>query len=311
MGMFTIKPTNSVPLTGPTQRGIFAYGGAFVSISNLISDTGVIADDVTGVGTARNSLAAASYGIDKAIFGYGFNNTGNGESMTNKVSNTGVVATDTTGVGTARRFLAAASFGGDKAIFGYGLTDNNNTFTALSNKVSNSGVVASDTSGVGTVRGYLAAAGFGGSDGVTDKAIFGYGFTSGGNTNLSNLVSTNGTVASDVSGVGTARHSLAAASFGGDKAIFGFGSANSSPRVSMTNLVNNEGVVASDVSGVGTDGRQGACCAFGGDKAIFGGRVNLSGGNMSNLVNNNGVVASDITLVGTFRVDYAGAGFGT
>jgi hypothetical protein len=44
------------------------------------------------VGTARNYLAAAGYGTDKGIFGYG--NTGSAVSLTNLVSNSGVVATD-------------------------------------------------------------------------------------------------------------------------------------------------------------------------------------------------------------------------
>ena len=78
-------------------------------MTNLVSNTGVVASDTTGVGTARNSLAAATYGADKALFGYGAA-TGPNQSLTNLVSNTGVVATDTTGVGTARSELAASSF---------------------------------------------------------------------------------------------------------------------------------------------------------------------------------------------------------
>ena len=78
-------------------------------MTNLVSNTGVVATDTTGVGTARDTLAAAGYGVDTAIFGYG---TGaSNYSLTNLVSNTGVVATDTTGVGTARSQLAAASYG--------------------------------------------------------------------------------------------------------------------------------------------------------------------------------------------------------
>jgi hypothetical protein len=60
------------------------------------------------VGTARQTLAAAGYGGDKAIFGYGW--IGSYVSMTNLVSNTGVVSTDVTGVGTARYGLAAAGY---------------------------------------------------------------------------------------------------------------------------------------------------------------------------------------------------------
>jgi hypothetical protein len=67
-----------------------------------------VATDTTGVGTARQALAACGYGTDKGIFGYGY--TGSNVSITNKVSNTGVVAANTTGVGTARQALAACSF---------------------------------------------------------------------------------------------------------------------------------------------------------------------------------------------------------
>jgi hypothetical protein len=59
-------------------------------MTNLVSNTGVVATDTTGVGTARADTGAAGYGGDKAIFGYG--NTGVNVSMTNLVSNTGVVA---------------------------------------------------------------------------------------------------------------------------------------------------------------------------------------------------------------------------
>jgi hypothetical protein len=93
-----------------TQKAIFGYGYTTVNVSmtNLVSNTGVVATDTTGVGTARAELAATGYGADKAIFGYG--TAGGNVSMSNLVSNTGVVATDTTGVGTARRDLAAAGY---------------------------------------------------------------------------------------------------------------------------------------------------------------------------------------------------------
>ena len=51
---------------GPAgNKAIFGYGttGAVnVSMTNLVSNTGVVASDTTGVGTARGGLAAASYG---------------------------------------------------------------------------------------------------------------------------------------------------------------------------------------------------------------------------------------------------------
>ena len=91
------------------KKAIFGYGSGPVSMTNLVSNTGVVGSDVTGVGTARRLLAAAGYGTDKAIFGYGRDTAS--VSMTNLVSNTGVVGSDVAGVGTARLQLAAASFG--------------------------------------------------------------------------------------------------------------------------------------------------------------------------------------------------------
>ena len=102
--------TSSVVVPSSTQKAIFGYGYTSVNVSmtNLVSNTGVVATDTTGVGTARQHLAAARYGGDKSIFGYGY--TSVVVSMTNLVSNTGVVATDTSGVGTARYGLAAAGY---------------------------------------------------------------------------------------------------------------------------------------------------------------------------------------------------------
>ena len=158
---------------------------------------------------------------------------------------------------------ASVSSGTQKAIFGFGYT---NTSTNITNLMSSLGVVASDTTGVGTARTQLAASGFGG-----DKAIFGFGREGGTNGDLSNktnLVSNAGVVASDTTGVGTARYGLEAARYGEDKAIFAFGKASSND-TSISNLVSNTGVVASDTTGVGTARRNLAAAGFGGDKAIF------------------------------------------
>ena len=45
------------------NKVIFGYGGtaADLSITNLVSNTGVVASDTAGVGTARYYLAAASF----------------------------------------------------------------------------------------------------------------------------------------------------------------------------------------------------------------------------------------------------------
>ncbi len=107
---FKINAITYIAGTTTTTKAIFGYGntGAVVSMTNLVSNTGVVATDTTGVGTARFNPAAAGYGTDKAIFGYGINSAV--VSMTNLVSNTGVVANDVTGVGTARYILAAAGY---------------------------------------------------------------------------------------------------------------------------------------------------------------------------------------------------------
>ena len=307
-------PTSFYVAPISTQRAIFGYGQVstnYYSLTNLVSNTGVVATDTAGVGTARFALAAAGYGGDKAIFGYGATSVYavDGASMTNKVSNTGVVASDTTGVGTIRRQLAAAGYGTDKAIFGYGYgyidQYTGSLYYSMTNKVSNTGVVASDTTGVGTGRTSLAAAGYG-----TDKAIFGYGNTgsTGGLVSITNLVSNTGVVATDTAGVGTAREGSAAAGYGGDKAIFGYGYA--SARVSITSLVSNTGVVASDTAGVGTDRSALAAAGYGTDKAIFGYGFSGSSTAITNLVSNTGVVANDTTGVGTARHYPAAAAYG-
>ena len=235
------------------DKGIFGYGDAgpphndVVSMTNLVSNAGVVATDTTGVGTARHYLAACSYGEDKGIFGYGYSTL----SMTNLVSNAGVVGTDVTGVGTGRSYLAATEYGYDKGIFGYG---DDGSAASMTNLVSNAGVVATDVTGVGTARERLAACRYGG-----DKAIFGFGDT-GSYTAITNLVSNAGVVATDVTGVGTARERLAACEYGPTKGIFGYGYDGSVTAV--TNLVSNAGVVATDVTGVGTARKDLGACSF-------------------------------------------------
>jgi hypothetical protein len=303
-------------ITGP-QKAIFGFGNApapisMTNITNLVSSTGVVASDTPGVGNVRRALAAASYGGDKAIFGYGSNPnlspiTARRTNITNLVSNTGVVASDTPGVGTARFSLAAASYGGDKAIFGYGtIPGSPSPGRNMTNLVSNTGVVSSDTPGVGTARSSLAAASYGG-----DKAIFGFGVVDPAvpspGQNITNLVSNTGVVASDTPGVGTTRFSLAAASYGGDKAIFGFG--QNPVNLSITNLVSSTGVVASDTPGVGTTRSSLAAAGYGGNKAIFGYGSAPTSSSITNLVSSTGVVSSDTPGVGTARFSLAAASY--
>jgi len=296
------------PVVPPTQKGIFGFGttgGATrLAMTNLVDSSGVVATDVTGVGTARRQPAATGYGGDKAIFAYG-DTSSSVVSVSNLVSNSGVVASDVTGVGTARYAPGAACYGGDKAIFGYGYSDD---YVSLTNLVSNSGVVGTDVTGVGTARYTLAAAGYGG-----DKAIFGFGADNGGIASMTNLVTNVGVVGTDVTGVGSDRMQLAAAGYGTDKAIFGYGYLGSDVVTNVSNLVSNTGVVASDTSGVGDARTVLAACSYGGDKAIFGfGNSDTSSTTptaVTNLVSSSGVIASDVSGVGTVRYGLAAAGY--
>jgi hypothetical protein len=284
-----------------TQRAIFGLGW---STTNIVSNIGVVSGDTTGVGTLRTTTAGASYGGDKAIFGYGSNGP-TFYNISNKVSNTGVVATDTAGVGTGRLGAGAAKYGTDKAIFGYGGNNYSVSFYSMTNLVSNAGVVATDTTGVGTARVYLAAVDYG-----TDKAMFGYGATvlAAPSVSITNLVSNTGVVSTDTTGVGTARQLLAAAGYGSTgQAMFGYG--GYTVYYSMTNLVSNTGVVATDTTGVGTARSGLAASGYGGDKAIFGYGYNGSVLSMTNLVSNTGVVATDTAGVGTVKYQFAAAGF--
>lgn len=142
------------------DKAIFGFGFATspsgrTAVTNLVSNTGVIATDTAGVGTARTTnMGAATFGVDRAIFGFGF--TSGYTAITNLVSNTGVVATDTAGVGTVGDSVACG-YGGTKAIFGFKY---NGSFSTTTNLVSSTGVVASDTTSAGTAR-YPAATSWG------------------------------------------------------------------------------------------------------------------------------------------------------
>jgi hypothetical protein len=99
--------------TLPIQRGIFAFGyagSARVNTKNLVGTNGVVASDASGAGTARNNLAATTYGGNKAIFAFGTANSGN-SAVSNLVSNTGVIATDTSAVANAKERAVGSTYG--------------------------------------------------------------------------------------------------------------------------------------------------------------------------------------------------------
>jgi hypothetical protein len=43
------------------DKGIFGFGSGPTAITNLVSNTGVVGTDVSGVGTGRTELKACSY----------------------------------------------------------------------------------------------------------------------------------------------------------------------------------------------------------------------------------------------------------
>jgi hypothetical protein len=78
-------------------------------MTNLVSSSGVVATDTSGVGTDSGDRGATNYGGDKAMFGFGVGTSGR-HSQTNLVNSSGVVAGDVTGVGTARNGIRAAGY---------------------------------------------------------------------------------------------------------------------------------------------------------------------------------------------------------
>ena len=292
-----------VPVAPPTQKGIFGFGntGSLTGVTNLVNSSGVVASDVSAVGTARNNLGSATYGFDKAIFAFG--STGSNVNTRNLVNNSGVVASDATGAGTARNGVTGAKYGFDKAILAFG---NTGSVVNTRNLVSNSGVVAADATGAGTARNRPNGVGYG----TTGQAIYAYGY-GGGYLNMSNLVTNQGVVGSDVSGVGTARVGGASSTYGTTgQAIFVYGG-GLSDLIDKFNLVTNVGVVGSDQTAAGTKRQALGGTSYGGDKGIVGFGEIASKSNLSNKISSSGVVASDTSGVGSARDGIAAAGFST
>ena len=275
-------------------------------ISNKISNLGVVASDVTGVGTARAYIGACEFGEDKGIIGGGYLDAGSYTGVTNLVSDSGVVASDTAAVMEARRAYQAATFGGDKGIIFGGQKSGTNDLDTI-NLISNAGVVASDTtaaSASGREEGMACE-----YDAAYDKAtaIIVYGGTAAATpASTSNLVSSVGVISADVTSIsGTSRRNGAACDYGGGSGIIGFGTGP----INTSNLITTAGVVGADVTGVGTARYSMTACEFGYDKGIFLAGTTGSYSGVSNLVSETGVVALDVTAVATARAALGGCSF--
>ena len=191
--------------------------------------------------------------------------------------------------------------------YSYVAASDSSVYYDTSNKVTNQGVMVADTAAANSESGKAQGAGatYGG-----DKAVHAFGSNSGGNISTKNLISNEGVVGADVTGVGTARLELSAVSFGVGNALFAFGTSGSGV-VNTRNLVNDVGVIASDANGAGTASTSRYETSFGGLDA---GTALIALGSNSgtrNLVSNTGVVASDSTSGNaTSRTQGAGCTFG-
>ena len=243
------------------DKGIFGYGPTtdtyptwnYSSNTNIVSNVGVVASNVSSSGTVRQGYMAATYGLDKG--GFYFGSTTNDSSTAgivnifNLISNTGVIASNTTAVGTKRFRGAGLGYGTDKGIIAFGW--NGTTNLAMSNLISNTGVLATDTAAVGTPRRNLAACTYGG-----DKGLFALGYSTGYSSAV-NLVSNTGVVAASILGSG-GRNTVSGTGYGGDKGVILFG--YDGAYRSYLNLVTNTGSFGATTSGTGSArGSYGAC----------------------------------------------------
>jgi len=257
---------SQVSFSGDIQYGGGAtYGGdkGFICQYNsyhLLSNTGVVGSNVSASVLALNGQTGLTYGLDKAIFGWGFaGSTGtypntvwnNHKSVL--VSNTGVVGSDTTiSTDSYRGEAQGFSYGGDKGIVigGEGQDFANSASKTSSanrkNLISNTGIVASETACSGSKRYSGAGGEYGGDKGIQ---AYGVGNASSVGITSSNKVSNIGVVSSDITGVGTGRIYTSYVRYGGDKGLISGGIVVSSwSELQAHNLVSNTGVVATDVS---------------------------------------------------------------
>ena len=185
-----------------TDQGLIGFGGSTSTMTNKVSNLGVVQSDVTipsGITQRSADDCACEYGGDKALFGF----TGS-VNVTNHISNTGVVAADTASVVgvTYRDAAGGVDWGGDKGIFAYG----SDSLPHVSNLVNNVGITASDVAGVGTARPTGGCAEYG-----TDKGIYAFG---GANLTTTNRVSNLGVVQSNGQTAGSGKNSCGGCSFG-------------------------------------------------------------------------------------------------
>lgn len=304
-----------------TQQACIAYGQtgssypSVTNISNIMSNTGVVSANITGVGTARLAAAASTYGGDKGLFAYGAfgNSYASYVQAVNLVSNTGVVSADTPAAGTARYNHTGSSYSSDKAFYAYGSTNafapsTVVTYYNVTNLVSNTGVIASDVPAAGNKNG-PASLSYG-----KGKAIIAYGNTGAGAYALvSQLVSDTGVFSSTTPTAGVGRYGAAGLAIGSDTGIFVYGTvAPAGAYGFLTSSVSNTGVLSTstNIPAPGANGRTTSGAKYGGDKAFTAyGFALPSAIRTLTLFSNTGVVTSQGTATTPSRSGATACGF--
>jgi len=149
------------------DKGIFLFGdaaggdGGLITTRNLVNNSGVIADSVSGAGTGREGPAACNYSSDrdKGVVWAGLAGAGR-TAVSNLISNSGVVSADVSAVGTAVSLTSGCEYGTDKGILAHGYQSTLTQGLHFSHLVNNSGVVGADVTGIDNGRNAPGAAGY-------------------------------------------------------------------------------------------------------------------------------------------------------
>jgi hypothetical protein len=284
------------------------------NLVTLFDNTGSgYTSESSGLGTARQNTAGATYGGDKAIFGYGYDSLNQVIKLAVHTffnNKGGYAGENTTAVGAARIASSAASYGGDKALFYGGTFGKPGTFTYLSNVtlISNTGAYVSESDVAATPYSYASSASYG-----EDKALFAYGankVTPGGENTVLRF-SNNGTLISQTNNIGLSRPGAAGSKYGNGRAMMAFGN-NILAYYSSVTLFDNNANVISESDTAATKRTYVIGASYGGDKALIG--FGLTIGTYVNArtrFSNTGTFIDEKSDVGTARYGGSGASFGS
>ena len=315
-----LNPSGAISLGGPvTGQSIAVELGLSPTASISLNQTNV--RTLAGVPSGTIIMPTNFYGksswqpTQQGIVAFGIPGTSftdpvfNGRQL---ITNTGIVGSTAATSGPARSYDMGTIYGGDKGILGSGRAPGVTAFNVV-NLVSNTGAVAAATTVLGTATGQRAATQYGGASGT---AIFAFGNPSTPGvliTNISNLISNTGVVASNSPGVGTARRQLCGVNFGSQFAQgVCFGGIGPSAVLNTTNYISTAGVVGSDTPSSLAGRRSSSSCTYGNDRGVFyNGQGSPSRINALNYISNTGVFSANTpTTTPTARQNASGVGFG-